>query len=181
MKKIIYVLMLVLGMSVLLYSCEKEGGESDNMILEGKWWIPTKAEALFNGSVVYTGAISKTDEEFYKIFFENGTCTYVEDGEQTVFPYVFSDNVLQLSFLGTVRVIKLTAKELVGENTITESYSLGGFIFPKGEVVASYKGKDIYSYDEYYWYYDKNDKAVLCEDMDGEGWFDTMRVYYKAE
>lgn len=60
MKKIIYVLMLVLGMSVLLCSCEKEGGDgvSDEWIVGS--WVLTGEEQIYwywelkpNGRFIY--------------------------------------------------------------------------------------------------------------------------------
>ena len=170
--------MLLLAMSVMV-SCEKEGGVGDNGSLEGKWWIPVKAEAIFNGSVVetYGGSV----EEFnVKAFFENGSCTLVdlEDNTQTLAPYTYSNGILNVG-LESLRIIKLTNKEGVIEQTVAEQYSWGINLYD-GKNYDTFKGITILEHNDYYWYIDKNGKAVMCEETDEDNWYDTVRVYFKV-
>lgn len=179
MKRILYAVMLLLGMSIMA-SCEKVGGVGDNGSLEGKWWVPFKAEAIFNGSVVETANGSVEDFNI-KVFFENGSCTLVdlEDNSQTVAPYTFSNGILNVG-LESLRIIKLTEKEGVIEQTVAEQYSWGIYL-SDGKKYDTFKGVTILEDSDHYWYVDKNGKAVMCEEISAGKWSDTVRIYFKAQ
>ncbi len=178
MSKYFYAVMLLLGMSIMV-SCENEGDVGNNGILEGKWWIPIKVEALFNGSVVESA--SGSIENFnLKAFFENGSCTLVdlEDNTQTLAPYTYSNGILNVG-LESLRIVKLTNKEGIIEQTVAEQYSWGINLYD-GEINDTFKGVTIFEHNDRYWYIDKNDKAVMCEKIDNK-WFDMVRIYFKAQ
>lgn len=179
MKNLFYAVMLLLGMSIMA-SCQKEGNVGDAHDLEGKWWVPVKAEAIFDGVVVETE--NGTVEDFsVKAFFENGTCTLIdlEDNSQMLAPYTYSNGILNVG-LESLRIIKLTSKEGVIEQTVGEQYSWGINLYD-GENHDTFKGMTILEHNDHYWYTDKNGKAVMCEKTDKYNWYDTIRVYFKAQ
>ena len=182
--------MLLLGMSVMA-SCEKEGGDADKGKLEGKWWVTTKAEAIFNGKVVKS--ISSQDADYYgKALFENGNCTFesFEDNLTYVGSYSFLGDIIYveaLFFAYKFHVVKLSSKEGIVDIFVNEFdlISLPDDL-SEGKVVDTFEGKDIYYGDYAYWYYDNKGKPVQClcgeEDDNYAGfWYDTERYYFKAE
>lgn len=173
-------------MGIMLCSCEKEGGEADKGKLEGKWWITTKEEALFNGKVVNTA--SAKDAEFYgKALFENGNCTFedLEYNHTYVGSYSYLGNVINVEgvfYAFKFHVVKLTSKEGIVDIYANEySFSLPDDL-SEGEVVGSFEGKEIYSDDYAYWYFSDKGSVVACMyDDDRHDFFDTIRLYFKAE
>ena len=67
MKRFFYVVMLALGLSIMVCSCEKEGVEADKGKLEGKWWVPVKIESLFKGKIVKNENLIDSDY-YYKAY-----------------------------------------------------------------------------------------------------------------
>ncbi len=164
----------------------------ESSTLEGKWWIPSKVELCFNGSVVQTPNVRDFlgDLDYWydidKAFFENGTCTLVDhsSGEKSFYSYSFANNLLTIGFI-SARVTKLTKNEAIVEETVAEDLAPYTARVGDGTVFDSYKGFEIFGddpkYPYHFWYKDKNGKAVLCASTVQGNWFDTARVYFKAE
>lgn len=117
MKKIIYVLMLVLGMSVLLYSCEKEGGNGSSKLI-GTWdcistvYEYVDAETETEGNVGDYVVITDKTLTFY--YGDSGTIWY-DNG--VPYEYSFDGSTLFLSGVGKWTVKSLTNDSMVWEDT----------------------------------------------------------------
>lgn len=166
--------MLLLGMSVMLCSCEKAITD-DVKDIEGRWYVFEKQQDLFNGQPV------KDYEEFYiaKLFFQNGNMKMVQDdGMSFVFPYTIVDNKLTF-FATTLILLKANKKEFVAQAPYSYSYFDGDTEYDR--VLTKYNGVDIYAhyymttsggypyihYNEVFWYYDKNGNRVKCKYLFG--------------
>ena len=154
MKKIFYLVLLILGMGVV-FSCEKETGKTDIEMLEGKWWVPVKAEPYFDGSSV--SPASDVDGLDFRLYFEHGICTIDDYGDISLCPYTYMNKIIEIDYLDTshstklnkIRVVKLTAKEAVVDMYMSDYYLLWSNIIDKEDLkdyYGSYRGKDIYIY-----------------------------------
>ena len=190
MKRILYAVMLLIGMSIMV-SCEKEGGVGDNSNLEGKWWNTTKEEAIFNGKVVNT-ATGLNSDFWGKVLFENGNYTFesLNDKSTHVGSYSYLGDIINVEVIFSAykfHIVKLSPKEGIADIFVKE-YLLISLPddLSKGNVVDTFEGKEIY-YDSYaYWYYDNKGKPVQClrGGQEGSGvdfWYDTERYYFRAE
>lgn len=194
MKKIIYAVMLLLGLSIMA-SCEKEGTEADKGKLEGKWWVAEKFEVRFNGEVIKSfPTLEEAEWIVDKGHFENGNVMLETDGDIGTYSYSFYNNTLIILGI-SLDIVKLTSKELVldmilGKGNLIQ-WEITAEDLKEGQLLAQYKGKDIYSrsgitYLPPYWYYDNKGNAVLCGHYGDLGdsnmyWYDTERYYFKAE
>lgn len=181
MKKILVVILSVICLGIM-FSCEKTGNDINEEQLEGKWWVPTRGEAYFNGTIVRSEQVPDF-AGYSKLYFEKGTCTLIEyeTGKQKNYPYTFSNKTLTIiTGLIDFRLLKLTQTEAIVEMRIDEWKNYTSF---SGKVVGQYKGIDIYESEkgDYHWYYDKNGNAVVCSMSDNGNWCDTIRAYFKAE
>ena len=174
MKRLLYAVMLLLGMSVMV-SCEKEGGVGDKSNLEGKWWVPFKTEALFNGKVV--GSVSYRDTEYYygdydyKALFQDGNCTLVDINTdyRSVEPYSYLNGILTIIYK-RIPILNLTSKEAtIGISVCDYSSVVVRETIGKpsnGRVLTTFEGINIYSEngenDEPFWYYNKKGEVVQC-------------------
>lgn len=206
MKKVLYSFMLVLGMSLMFCSCEKEegGGKVDETKIEGKWWAVQKFEALFNGKVVKTYPnLDEAEWEINRFYIENGNITleYI-DGNREVYACSIIDGKVTIWGI-TLDIVKSNSRELVcdmqwGVGSFS-SWILSDYNVSRGKVISSFNGKDIYSFDgdnyKPFWYYDDKGKPVACnyhertrkEDNNYpyyyvyDYWSDFERYYFKAE
>lgn len=98
MKKIIYALILVLGMSVLA-SCQKDG---DSASIIGTWEVVSAK----------VGGISVSLSEMYYQFNEDGSCVVVDKDDTYRCTWTLSDDTLTLDGDETT-VISLTKDQLI--------------------------------------------------------------------
>ena len=170
MKRLLYAVMLLLGMGIMA-SCEKEEGKASINDIEGRWYTAVKWERLLNGTVVYSS--TDFDEATYpihnvsRVMFQNGNVNVVDTyGDSRVWPYTYSEGVLTV-FGEEFKVVKATKQELVGDSSFGAADCDG-----KHKVLlTTYKGVDIYY--EYqqgssgwemkgFYYYDKQGNAKFC-------------------
>lgn len=109
MKKLIYAVMLLLGMSVFMTSCEKEGGDNGNSskyskLIVGTWQM-VKADYLDEDGTTEPARVD--DDEIYT-FKENG----IVEAFGTSFPYQIDGNKV-IIIIENYTIEKLTKDELV--------------------------------------------------------------------
>ena len=181
MNKVIYAVVLLLGLSILFCSCEKESLVSNSYLLENKWWGLNKVEFCFNGKVVETTDRGK-DFVFEKVYFHEGICNFLyEDGDQKAVSYVFNDNVLSV-YSERVNVIKLTNKEAVVELLVGNDNGIViTYLSVSDRIIDTYNGKEIYESGCFVYYIDNNKVAIQVRQTDRGAWYDTARAYFTAE
>ena len=193
MKRFFYLVFLTLGMGVV-FSCEKETGKTDIEMLEGKWWVPVKAEPFFDGSSV--SPASDVDGLDFRLYFEHGICTIDDYGDISLHPYTYKNKLLEIDYLDTshsfllnkIRVVKLTAKETIVDMFMSDYNLRWSNYVDKGDLkdyYGTFRGKDIYIYsmfDNFYGYFNEKGEAVACEplDYDETEWYDTIRFFFQA-
>lgn len=116
MKKIIYAVMLLLGMSIMATSCNKANTESGGSgSLNGKWII---TEITENGK-----SVECVSERFYlnkyyavgnNFTFEDGNILIQGPAYKALWPYIYSDGVVRWGEYD-YPVKKLNGKEMVWE------------------------------------------------------------------
>ena len=185
MKNLSAVFMLILCLSTMVCSCEKEGGNIDKKKLEGKWWYAEKKEFIFNGEVVETDIHSPGlyNNSYEKIYFDSGNLTGARLNGQIIetWGYSIMGDVLTHTFWD-YRINKLTRNEFVLSQLVWDWTSPDKNDISKGIVITTYKGKDIYSYNGDKWYYDNNGNIVRCDNRNGYSgpWWDTIKYYYSS-
>ncbi len=190
MKNLLLPALLLLGISFMFVSCEKEGSKVDKDTIEGKWWIAERFSDCFNGEVVKDYSdFSNAKWEIERFRIEGGNITLVDrDGQQMVFPCSILDNAI-LVFNTPYFIVKQGKNELVLDYQF-HSISLE-YVLDDWNGYYMYKGKEIYTYFDYkvFWYYDDNGKPVECfcrytdsrHNVYLEEWYDSERFYFKAE
>lgn len=117
MKKLIYAVMLLLGMSVFMTSCEKEGGDNGNSskyskLIIGTWKV-VKAEYLWEDG---TTEPAKVDDDDIFTFKGNG----VMEIYGTSLPYQMDGNKV-IILIDNYTIEKLTKDELVWKCKLLDS------------------------------------------------------------
>lgn len=170
MKRILYAVMLLLGMSVLA-SCEKEEGKTDTNDIEGRWYTAVKWERLLNGTAVYSS--TDFDEATYpihnvsRVLFQNGNVNVVDTyGDSRVWPYTYFEGALTV-FGEEFKVVKATKQELIGDSSFgsadcDEKYKVKLTTFKGVDIYYEYQKESSEWIINGFYYYDKQGKPMFC-------------------
>ena len=149
-------------------SCGKEG--TDTSALQGTWVI-YKCEARFNGAVV-----ASPKPYIKEVSFQNSIMTIVNQDYSEPYQITYQGGIIY-SLFDNLPVISFSKKEFVFDDPVMK-----GTCYVE-ELETTYKGVDIYTSGDWYWYYDKNGGRVFCEPEYGEDysdidyWYDNERYY----
>ena len=165
MKKILYAVMLLLGLS-LLSSCNKENYNGSSGSILGEWQS-TKEEYIFQGSVVIS---DNYDEERY-VFYDNGNMIRYMDGESFTYPYVYDNKSGILSIAAMQWGITISSSAMVFTEKSEwywdsdEEYKA---IMYKGTQIYSDEDCSKYAYWAYHFWYYKDGAKIPLYCIEGE-------------